>query len=180
LGPVEVVGDRGCQWLALRATKVNRQQFTVWVLGSALPSQRLGQTVATTTRYLLQEGDDPPQEFAHRCTRAPVLPTLGAWDYLWPQPAEGDFRSGIRASEVRWLGHRYELETTNRAEMPLAPPRARRLDLLPDVLVGVPSNSMPRCRRARRRSSGKACAPAPTSTSARWFFRSGTSTRGKP
>jgi len=152
LGPVEQVGNRHCQWLALRATKVNGQRFAVWILSSAFPPRTIEQAAATTARYLLQEGDDPPQEFAHRFTGAPVLPSLGAWEYLWPRPEPGDSRDRIGASRVVWLGHRYVLEATNRTGTSLTPPEPRPLDLLPDVLVGVPSNS--RTRDDTRRYDG--------------------------
>ncbi len=141
LGPVEQVGGRHCQWLEVQATKVNGQRFAVWILGSAFPPRTIERAAATTTRYVLQEGDDPPQEFTHRFTGAPVLPSLGAWEYLWPRPEQGAFRDGVAASRTIWLGHRYVLEATNRHGAFLAPSGARRLDLLPDVLVGVPGNS---------------------------------------
>ena len=141
LGPVETSGGARCQWLALQATKVNGQRFAVWILGRTFPPRTLEEAAATTTRYLVQEGDDPPLEFAHRFTGAPVLPALGAWEYLWPRPEPGEFREGIAAAHVNWLGHRYVLEATNRDSLFPAPPTPRRLDLLPDVLVGVPSNS---------------------------------------
>jgi len=152
LGPLEQLDGRRCQWLALRATKVNGQRFAVWILGSAFPPRTTELAAATTARYVLQEGDDPPQEFAHRFTGAPVFPSLGAWEYLWPQPEQGDFRGRIGASRVIWLGHRYVLEATNRNDSFLAPPEPRRLGLLPDVLVGVPSNS--RTRDDTRRYDG--------------------------
>lgn len=151
-GPVESVGNMRCQWLALRATKVNRQQFAVWILSSAFPSRRIDQALATTTRYLLQEGDDRPQEFVHRLTGAPVLPSLGAWDHLWPRSEQGDLRNRTQAPWVTWLGHRYVLVATSRSDTALTPPDSRRLDLLPDVLVGVPSNS--RTRDNTRRYDG--------------------------
>jgi hypothetical protein len=100
LGAIEQSGDARCQWLALQATKVNSQRFAVWILGRAFPPRTLEQAAATTARYLVQEGDDPPQEFTHRFTGAPVLPSLGAWEFLWPRPEQGDFRDGIVASHV--------------------------------------------------------------------------------
>lgn len=141
LGAVEQSGTARCQWLALRATKANGQRFAVWILGRAFPPHTLERAVASTVRYLLQEGDNPPQEFAHRFTGVPVLPSLGAWEHLWPRPESGEFRDGIAASQVTWLGHRYLLEATNRDGLFPAPLAPRRLDLLPDVLVGVPSNA---------------------------------------
>ena len=112
LGPVESSGGR-CQWLALRATKVNGQRFTVWLAGRAYPPRTLEEATATTVRYILQEGDDLPREFAHAVTGAPVLPTLGGWEYLWPrsQPP-GELRRGIAPAQVNWLGQPYVLGRT--------------------------------------------------------------------
>lgn len=141
LGPVEQNRGKPCQWLALHATKVNGKRFAVWILGRTFPSPTLEQAATNSVRYLLQEGDDAPQEFTHRFTGAPVLPSLGAWEYLWSRPVQGDFREGVSASSVTWLGHRYVLEATNRDRAFPTPPQSRRLALLPDVLVGVPSNS---------------------------------------
>jgi hypothetical protein len=140
LGPVESSGGR-CQWLALHATKVNGQRFTVWILGRAFPPRTLEQAAVTTVRYVLQEGDDPPREFAHRFTGAPVLPTLGGLEYAWPRPPQDEARGDFAAAHVNWLGHGYVLESTNEHIAFPAPRGVRRLDLLPDVLVGVPSNT---------------------------------------
>jgi len=140
LGPVESSGARG-QWLALRATKVNGQRFAVWILGRVYPPRALEQAAATTVRYIVQEGDDLPQEFAHRFTGAPVLPALGGWEYAWPRPPQGDLHGGVATSQVNWLGHRYALESTNENVSFPVLREVRKLDLLPDVLVGVPSNS---------------------------------------
>lgn len=140
LGPVESSGVP-CQWLALRATKVNGQRFSVWIVTRAFPPRTVEQAAATTVHYMVQEGDDPPREFAHAVTGVPVLPTLGGWEYLWPrcQPQE-DLRLGFAPAQVQWLGHEYELESTNQ-NVPFPAPRdIRKLALRPDVLVGVPSN----------------------------------------
>lgn len=152
LGPEELVEDTPCQWLALHATKRNGQRFAVWILGRRFPARVLADAATTTARYLIQEGDGPPQEFTHRFTGAPVLPTLGAWEYLWPRPEQGDFREGIVAARVSWLGHRYVLEATNNNVSFPGPRDVHRLALLPDVLVGVPSNA--RTREDTRRYDG--------------------------
>jgi hypothetical protein len=151
LGPVEMAGAR-CQWLALRATKSNGGHFTVWVLGSAFPAARLEQAVGTTARYILQEGDRQPREFAHRFTGKAVLPTVGGWEYLWPRPPTGDSGTNLGASRVDWLGHSYSLESTDQGVAFPAPRDAGKLGLLPDALVGTPSNS--RTKDNRRRFDG--------------------------
>jgi hypothetical protein len=141
LGPVESSGAP-YQWLALRATKVNGQRFTVWLAGRAYPPRTLEEAAAATVRYIVQEGDDLPREFAHAVTGAPVLPTLGGWQYLWPrsQPQD-DLRRGIAPTRVNWLGQPYVLESTNLQVSFPTPRDIRKLALRPDVLVGVPSNT---------------------------------------
>jgi hypothetical protein len=91
-------------------------------------------------------------EFSHRFTGDPVLPSLGAWEYLWPRSGQGDSHESLAASHVTWLGHRYALEATQQGSAFQTPPSPRRLDLLPDVLVGVPSNS--RTKDDTRRHDG--------------------------
>ena len=141
LGPVESSGAP-YQWLALRGTKVNGQRFTVWLAGRTYPPRTLQEAAATTMRYIWQEGDDPPREFAHAVTGAPVLPSLGGWEYLWPRSQESDaLRRGVAPAQVSWLGQTYVRESTNQQASFPAPRDIRKLALRPDVLVGVPSNS---------------------------------------
>jgi hypothetical protein len=151
LGPVEATGG-GSQWLALQATKANGQKFAVWLLTRAYPPRTLDQAARLSLRYLVQEGDEPPREFATRYTGAPVLPSLGAWEYLWPRPDQGDWSPDHAALPVNWLGHRYELQSTNPSVAFPEPRDSRKLELLPDVLVGVPSNT--RTKDDRRRFDG--------------------------
>lgn len=141
LGPVESPGAP-YQWLALRATKVSGQRFAVWLAGRTYPPRTLQEAAATTIRYFLQEGDDPPREFAHAVSGAAVLPSLGGWEYLWPRSQEPDaLRRGVAPAQVNWLGQTYVQESTNRDVAFPAPHDIRKLALRPDVLVGVPSNS---------------------------------------
>ena len=141
LGPLESRGANSFQWLELEATKTSGEQFRVWLLASDYPQPSLSSSATNIARYVMQAGDEPPVEFAHRFTVAAVLPTLGAWEHLWPRPVQGGFRDGIVASEVTWLGHRYVLDSTNQNVAFTTLRNVRRLELLPDVLVGVPSNS---------------------------------------
>ena len=152
LGPVETRAAGSFQWLELDATKVDGKRFRVWLLASAYPQRSFTQAATNLARYILQEGDAQPKEFAHRVTGAPVLPSTGAWEFLWPRPEAGKFRDGVAAPRIVWLGHTYHLESSNRNAAPTVPPEPRRLELLPDVLVGVPSNT--RTRDDRRRYDG--------------------------
>ena len=151
LGPVESSGVN-CQWLVLRAEKANGQKFAVWLLSSALPGQTVEQAAATSVRYILQEGDETPHEFVNRVTGAPVLPSIGGWKYLWPRDGQDAWRTEPIASEIRLLGHRYVLESKSDNVSFPAPPGVRKLALLPDTLVGVPSNK--RTKEDARRFDG--------------------------
>jgi len=143
-GPVESDGDADKQWLALRATKVDGARFAVWILARAYPARAADEAAATASRYLLQEGEGAPKEFVHKFTGAPVLPSLGAWEYLWPRAEGEDFSEGPAPQTVHWLGHPFVLEKKlEQREFP-APTDPRRVELLPDVMIGVPSNKRTR------------------------------------
>ena len=142
LGPTEQ--SQKFQWLLLDATKANGEQFRVWLLSAAYPPQTLETARQTTARYILQEGASQPSEFRNRFTGEAVLPTLGGWQHLLPRSSGED--DGVRPTEVfpqqsRYLGHRYRLETVGKATTALPPANTKLVELLPDVLVGVPSNT---------------------------------------
>ena len=158
LGPIEDSRRGPAQWLALCGTKPGGQQFRAWILARSYPPRTLGEAAMTTERYLCQEGDGRVVEFVHRFTGAPVLPSLGAWEYLWPRAELDAPRDAVTAApdalplRVAWLGHWYGLEAAD-AQVPFPFPRdVRRLLLLPDVLIGVPSNS--RTQDDQRRFDG--------------------------
>jgi hypothetical protein len=138
LGRLETRGNVTGQWLRLRATKANGESFAVWWLGRGYPARRVEEAGSTAWRYLVQVGPGPTREFAHRNTGQAVLPSSGGWEFLWPRPLGGESR--IDAAAVRWLGHEYRLEQSGAGEVLAPPVEVQRLDLLPDVLVGVPSN----------------------------------------
>ena len=151
-GPVETRAARLFQWLELDATKADGKRFRVWLLANAYPQGSPTLAATNLARYLLQEGDAQPKEFVHRVTGTPVLPSSGAWEFLWPRPEAGEFRDGVAAPRVVWLGHAYTLESSDRSGLTAVPPEPHRMELLPEVLVGVPSNT--RTRDDRRRYDG--------------------------
>ncbi len=151
LGP-EDPSTAQCQWLALRATKVNGEHFSVWILASAYPAQKVEVAAASVVRYLVQEGDEPPREFIHRFTGKPVLPSVGGWEYLWPRTPRETSKAPVDASRVDWLGQPFLLETNRQNATFPAFGGVRALKLLPDALTGVPSNA--RTKDNRRRYDG--------------------------
>ena len=129
------------QWICLRATKVSGQKFAVWLLSENVPSEDLKVARATTSRYILQIGDDVPLEFRDRFTGKPVLPCLGAWQYLFPKPVDKEAQNDLLPQIVKYLGHTYRLTHISDSGGSVAPPEVQRLSLRPDVLIGPPSNT---------------------------------------
>ena len=95
IGSVEEKAGVPYQWICLRATKISGEKFAVWLLSESVPSADLKVSRATTSRYILQIGDDTPLEFRDRFTGEPVLPGLGAWQYLFPRPADKTTQSNL-------------------------------------------------------------------------------------
>ena len=142
IGSVQEVKGVLHQWLCLRATKVTGEKFAVWLLGENLPSESLKIARVTTSRYVLQIGDDIPLEFRDRFTKQPVLPSLGAWQYLFPRPVDETEDNNLFPQTVKYLGHTYQLAHISDLSESAAPPEnPQLLSLRPDVLIGPPSNT---------------------------------------
>ena len=141
IGSVEEKADVLFQWICLRATKASGEKFAVWLLSSSAPSTDLKEASATTSRYILQIGDDIPLEFHDRFTGKPVLPGLGAWQYLFPKPADGTAQNDLFPQRAEYLGHTYRLTDISDSSESNAPPDTQFLSLRPDVLIGPPSNT---------------------------------------
>jgi hypothetical protein len=143
LGPSEINDGRPCQWLLLDATKTGGGRFRVWILASEYPAPTLGAARKAIARYIVQKGESEPIEFVHRFTRQAVLPSLGGWEYLlprdWPKNAPGS--KDIFPPETSLLGHRYARETIDQSSPAVLPMRIKAIPLLPEVMVGVPSNT---------------------------------------
>lgn len=141
IGSVEEKTGVLFQWLCLRATKVSGEKFAVWLLGENIPSEDLKVACASTSRYILQIGDAIPLEFHDRFTGEPVLPGLGAWQYLFPKPVDKEAQNDPFPQTVKYLGHTYRLTHISDSGKSNAPPEVQRLSLRPDVLIGPPSNT---------------------------------------
>ena len=107
IGSVEENAGVLSQWICLRATKVSGEKFAVWLLGENVPSEDLKVDSVTTSRYILQIGDDVPLEFRDKFTGEPVLPGLGAWQYLFPKPTDREAQNDLFPQTVTYLGHTY-------------------------------------------------------------------------
>lgn len=129
------------QWVCLRATKANSETFAVWLLTERLPSKNLKVARAATSRYILQIRDDTPLEFLDKFTGTPVLPVLGAWQYLFPKPIDKTTENEIFPQAVQYLGHTYHLTDITESGESAEPPDTHLLSLRPDALIGPPSNT---------------------------------------
>jgi len=141
LGPLEEKNGRLFQWLCLRASKANGEVFAVWILTDRYPPAGVSAAREATARYILQEGTSQAMEFRDRFSGDAVLPSLGGWRNLWPRAAEGAFSDGLFARKTRYLGKNYLLERLENSGNVTLPADIRVLELLPDVLIGVPSNT---------------------------------------
>ena len=141
IGSVEEKAGVPYQWICLRATKISGEKFAAWLLSESVPSADLKVSRAATYRYILQIGDDTPLEFRDRFTGEPVLPGLGAWQYLFPKSTDKTTQSNLFPQTVKYLGHTYRLMHISDSTESDAPPDTELLSLRPDALIGPPSNT---------------------------------------
>ena len=141
IGAIEEKAGVPYQWICLRATKISGEKFAVWLLSESVPSADLKVSRAATSRYILQIGDDTPLEFRDRFTGEPVLPGLGAWQYLFPRSVDKTTQSNLFPQTVKYLGHTYRLMHISDSTESDAPPDTELLSLRPDALIGPPSNT---------------------------------------
>jgi hypothetical protein len=139
LGPLEKKNGNRFQWLHLQATKANKEQFNVWILTDRPANVKDAQE--TTTRYILQEANTKPFEFRHQFIQEAVLPSLGAWKYLYPRAVGNVSSDKIFAKKTKYLGNVYLLEKLEDSQKMTQPVDVKILKLLPDVLIGVPHNT---------------------------------------
>lgn len=141
IGSVEEKAGVLSQWICLRATKVSGEKFAVWLLSENLPSEDLKVDNITTSRYILQIEDDIPLEFRDKFTGEPVLPSLGAWQYLFPKPTDKEAQNHLFPQTVKYLGHTYRRAHISDSADAVVLPDTQRLSLRPDTLIGPPSNT---------------------------------------
>ena len=141
IGAVEGMAGVMFQWMCLRATKANGEKFTVWLLCEGAPSDDFSIARETTSRYILQIQDDLPLEFQNKFTGKPVLPALGAWQYLFPKPADKTEQNDCFPKTTKYLGHTYRLTDITDYDGSAEPSDTHILALRPDVLIGPPSNT---------------------------------------
>lgn len=140
-GAVEEKASITNQWICLRAIKTNGEKFAVWLRSEGAPSDDLAADRKAISSYILQTQNDTPLEFQNQLTGKPVLPILGAWQYLFPKSANEPGQNDIFPKTAKYLGHIYRLTDVSAADKSAAPPDTHRLALRPDLLIGPPSNT---------------------------------------
>ncbi len=141
LGPLEVNKGFQFQWLHLQATKVNGEQFNVWILTNRYPPASSTNALKTTARYILQEGKTKPLEFRHQFSGEAVLPSLGAWRHLFPRAINNVSPDGIFSKKIKYLGNTYLLKKIVDSNKMTQPDNTKIIELLPDVLIGAAHNT---------------------------------------
>jgi hypothetical protein len=143
-GTVEKATNGAYQWLLIDATKPDGNAYRVWLLTRGHPTNPRQDAAQEISRFILQRGSSRPQEFRDRYSGAPVLPSLGGWTHLFPRPS-GPGETGVQWREfppqTRFLGRNYRRESTNASTPVAAPADPKVFHLLPDLLVGLPSNT---------------------------------------
>ncbi len=139
LGNSELVNRVSHQWIFLEATKVDGKQFRLWMLSSGLPSPNLDMAKTMTALYIFQEGDSKPLDYRDRFSGRAVLPSSGGWPYMFPRST--DTPDELFPDTSQFLGHTYTRGRMTKGNIPTPPSRARLVELLPEILVGVPINT---------------------------------------
>jgi hypothetical protein len=143
-GRIEQTKKGDCRWLFIQATKAGGEQFRIWLLTDDYPPDALPTAAKHISRFIVQQGNSSPREFRDRVTGEAVLPALGGWHYLLPRSIEAGGTSASAQgfpNRTEYLGHRYRLFSQTEPAAAAFPPNATRIELRPDVLVGVPSNT---------------------------------------
>ena len=141
VGAIEEVNGQQYQWIKIDEEKNNKQKFTVWVLGSSYPSEDITTAKQDILRYILIEGGKEPIEYTHKNLGTSILPSTGAWPYLFPHSEENENVVKSLAKNVKLLGHEYQLDKSFKSKIPQTPQKTRVISLLPEVLIGIPHNT---------------------------------------
>jgi hypothetical protein len=141
VGIVEEINGIPYQWIQLKAEKVNKEKFSVWMLTSKYPSEIVKTAQEDIARYILSSSNSIPLEFNNQSNSDVVLPNTGAWKFLLPRTESSKSPIKSRAKSVKLLGHKYLLKTQNKSDIVNLPVEIKVVSLTPDLLIGVPHNS---------------------------------------
>jgi hypothetical protein len=140
LGPGVDVPERGrFQWCGLNWTRLNGQQYQLWMLLDRWPTLDADPVVL---HYLWREPDWPDAVgFVHEVTGQAMLPRISLWKHGWPQHAatgEANRRTPVAGIPEQilfqgWPFHRTALEQVKNLAVPTNWTTVR---LNPDLLIG--------------------------------------------
>ncbi len=140
VGPIEEFEDAANQWFQLALDKKNGERVAVWILCNRYPNHSEEESREYIARYILREGENPPLEFRDRFSGKAVLPTSGAWEHLFPQSLNESDKV-LFPNVVEFLGHRYTMTGESKVKETFTIPDPQVLELLPNLLLGVPHNT---------------------------------------
>ncbi len=137
LGPCE--GQR--QWLHLQAVKENGETFQLWLLCADYPSLERKTAETEILRYIVQLGRQPAVEYQYLRSATAILPATGAWRFLLPRPEK--YNNPFAQAEIKLfaLGHAYRLKSSRSGAEFVLPGSPQVIQLNPELLIGVPSNT---------------------------------------
>ena len=141
LGPIEQRAGEDYQWILLR-DESQREQFRVWLLSAGYPPQTLEAAQRTTAQYILQENNSEPAEFRDRFTGKRSCPRWAVGNICClelPGRRRRSARRDLRDRPITWAS--LSARRGGRGGVRAAAPSAKLIELLPDVLIGVPSNT---------------------------------------
>ncbi len=128
------------QWLQLHAQKVNNETFSIYILAKSYPSASLIQAEAEIERYIVSIPGKDSIEFSDQNSGAAILPNTGAWKFLFPGLVNNVNPFDGKVKKVKYLGLEYVLDSKKQAEIPSIPVSWTKVELTPDLLIGVPHN----------------------------------------
>lgn len=126
------------QWFHLHAVKANDETMDVFILSHGYPSSDYKTAQANITKYIHQSGNIAVS-YQHEFTGNAVLPSNGAWQFLFPR-SEEENTSGYPPT-AHYLGLQYSLQSTEQIESIPLPSNIHAVNLLSDAMIGVPINT---------------------------------------
>lgn len=123
-------------WLHIEAVKQSGVSVHLWCLTDGYPSADQSVAELQIKRYIVQESDSPTLEYVEDGDGQTILPRHGYWPHLLPRAAEESERAHVFPPAIRFLGHRFVLESLG-TRQPTSAPNAKRLQLPGNLEIGA-------------------------------------------
>ena len=92
------------------------------------------------SRYIIQKGKSKAIEFSDKNRENPILPTTGAWEYLFLRSPHSENPFAAKNERVILLGHEYILKLSTHNQKVTLPKSIHQIELTPDLIICVPHN----------------------------------------